>query len=75
MVLRDLESELEQQPPLVSMRDKREIRSKSGGCMADRTVRLNIRRQDNPQSQPYWAEFELQWRAGMNVISALMDLP
>ena len=42
--------------------------------MADRTVRLNIERQDNPNSKPYWEEFELRWRPGMNVISALMDI-
>src|SRR5579872_4522652 len=42
--------------------------------MADRTVRLKIKRQDRPQSEPYWEEFELGWRPGMNVISALMDI-
>ena len=42
--------------------------------MADRTVRLNIERQDNPHSKAYWEEFELRWRPGMNVISALMDI-
>src|ERR1035437_4262770 len=42
--------------------------------MADRTVRLNIERQDNPNSKPYWEEFELRWRPGMNIISALMDI-
>jgi succinate dehydrogenase / fumarate reductase, iron-sulfur subunit len=39
--------------------------------MANKSVRLNIKRQDTPQSQPYWEEFELRWRPGMNVISAL----
>lgn len=42
--------------------------------MADKSVRLNIKRQNSPESQPYWEEFELQWRAGMNVIIALMDI-
>jgi succinate dehydrogenase / fumarate reductase, iron-sulfur subunit len=42
--------------------------------MADKSVRMNIKRQDNPQSQPYWQKFELRWRPGMNVISALMDI-
>ena len=42
--------------------------------MAERTVRLNIKRQDNPHSKPYWEEFELPWRPGMNVISGVMDI-
>ncbi len=42
--------------------------------MAERTVRLNIRRPDNPHSTPYWEEFDLRWKPGMNVISALMDI-
>jgi len=42
--------------------------------MADKSVWLSIKRQNSPESQPYWEEFELQWRAGMNVIIALMDI-
>ena len=42
--------------------------------MAEKTVRLDIKRQDNPNSKPYWNEFELRWRPGMNVISVLMDI-
>lgn len=42
--------------------------------MANKSVQLNIKRQNTPESQPYWEEFELQWRAGMNVIIALMDI-
>lgn len=42
--------------------------------MAERRVRLNIQRQDNPSSKPYWEEFDLRWRPGMNVISALMSI-
>ncbi len=42
--------------------------------MADRTVTFKIKRQDDPGSQPYWQEFELRWRRGMNVISGLMDI-
>jgi succinate dehydrogenase / fumarate reductase iron-sulfur subunit len=42
--------------------------------VAARTVRLNVKRQNNPNSKPYWEEFELQWRPGMNVISAFMDI-
>ena len=42
--------------------------------MSDRTVRLNIERRDNPNSKPYWEEFEHQWRHGMNNISELQDI-
>ena len=39
-----------------------------------KTVILKIRRQGNPQAKSYWEEFELAWKPGMNVISALMDV-
>jgi succinate dehydrogenase / fumarate reductase iron-sulfur subunit len=42
--------------------------------MADKTVILKIKRQHDPSEKPHWEEFELPWRPGMNVISALMDV-
>src|SRR5438105_832571 len=42
--------------------------------MPDRTVLLKIRRQENPSISPRWEEFELPWKRGMNVISAMMDI-
>lgn len=42
--------------------------------MPDPTVRFVIKRQANPQSAPYWEEFDLRARPGMNVIIALMDI-
>jgi succinate dehydrogenase / fumarate reductase, iron-sulfur subunit len=43
--------------------------------MADnKTVLIKVKRQKDPKSAPYWEEFELQHRSGMNVISALMDV-
>lgn len=42
--------------------------------MANKTVIFKIKRQDNPESKPYWEEFELPWRPGMNVTSSLMDI-
>jgi succinate dehydrogenase / fumarate reductase, iron-sulfur subunit len=42
--------------------------------MADRTVIIKIKRQASPKSQPYWEEFSLPWKPGMNVISAMMDI-
>jgi succinate dehydrogenase / fumarate reductase iron-sulfur subunit len=41
--------------------------------MAD-TVKLKVKRQDRPDSQPYWQEFEVERRPSMNVISCLMDI-
>lgn len=42
--------------------------------MADKTVIIKIKRQASPQSKPYWEEFALPWKPGMNVISAMMDI-
>jgi succinate dehydrogenase / fumarate reductase iron-sulfur subunit len=42
--------------------------------MADKIVSFRIKRQDSPESKPYWEEFELPWRPGMNVISSFMDI-
>ena len=39
-----------------------------------KTLILKIKRQQSPESKPYWEEFELQYRPGMNVTSALMDI-
>ena len=39
-----------------------------------KTVLIKIKRQDTPEAKPYWEEFELQFRQGMNVTSALMDI-
>ncbi len=39
-----------------------------------KTVLIKIKRQDTPESKPYWEEFELPYRPGMNVTSALMDI-
>ena len=43
--------------------------------MADtQTVRLKIKRQDGPSAQAHWEEFEIPYKPGMNVISAMMDI-
>ncbi len=42
--------------------------------MADKTFTLKIKRQLTPDSKSYWEEFELQYRPGMNITSALMDI-
>src|ERR1035438_2478893 len=39
-----------------------------------KTVIIKIKRQDAPTSKPYWEEFELPYRPGMNVTSSLMDI-
>jgi succinate dehydrogenase iron-sulfur subunit len=40
----------------------------------NKTVLLKIKRQNTPTSKPYWEEFELPYRPGMNVISSLMEI-
>jgi succinate dehydrogenase / fumarate reductase iron-sulfur subunit len=42
--------------------------------MGEKTVRLRIRRQADPEAKPYWEDFELPWKRGMNVISAMMEI-
>ena len=41
---------------------------------SDKSVILKIKRQDTPNAQSHWEEFELAWHAGMNVISSLMEI-
>ena len=42
--------------------------------MANKTVIIKIKRQKSTTDKPYWDEFELPWKPGMNVISAMMDI-
>ena len=42
--------------------------------MADKKVLIKIKRQAGPQEKARWEEFELAWKPGMNVISAMMDI-
>ena len=42
--------------------------------MANKTVIIKIKRQRSPEDKSYWDEFELPWKRGMNVISAMMDI-
>src|SRR5215468_7523312 len=39
-----------------------------------KTVLLKIKRQENPGAAARWEEFELTWKPGMNVISAMMEV-
>jgi len=42
--------------------------------VAERTIILNIKRQDSPDSASYWQEFEIPYLAHHNVISMLMEI-
>ncbi|MBI2683481.1 MAG: succinate dehydrogenase iron-sulfur subunit [Acidobacteriales bacterium] len=42
--------------------------------MAERTIRLKIKRQAGPEAEARWEEFEVPYHAGMNVISAMMEI-
>lgn len=42
--------------------------------MSDQTVRFIIKRQPTPDAKAHWEEFDLRTRAGMNVITGLMDI-
>jgi succinate dehydrogenase / fumarate reductase iron-sulfur subunit len=40
----------------------------------ERTIELRVRRQDGPDTQPYWQTFRFPWAPQHNVISALMEV-
>src|SRR5438270_5777848 len=40
----------------------------------NKNVIIRIKRQANPTARPYWEEFELPWKPGMNITSSLMDI-
>ena len=42
--------------------------------MATKTIAIEIKRQANPDSEATWEKFELPWKPGMNVISAMMEI-
>ncbi len=42
--------------------------------MATKTVQFEIKRQANPDAPAVWERFELEWRPGMNVTTALMEI-
>ncbi len=42
--------------------------------MANNTTIIKIKRQANPDSKPYWEEFELPYTPGRNLTSALMEI-
>ncbi|HUO06319.1 MAG TPA: succinate dehydrogenase iron-sulfur subunit [Candidatus Binataceae bacterium] len=42
--------------------------------MAERTQILRIKRQDGPDKQPYWQEFELPYKPYHNIVSMLMEI-
>ncbi len=52
----------------------RRLAEENEGIMATRTVVLEIKRQADPDSPAIWEKFELEWRPGMNVISAMMEI-
>ena len=50
------------------------MKNERDACMNSKTVRFVIRRQDGPDAKPYWQEFDVPHRPGMNVVSALMEI-
>jgi hypothetical protein len=42
--------------------------------MANRTVTFEFKRQASPEAPAVWERFELEWRPGMNVVSAMMEI-
>lgn len=41
---------------------------------SSRSVVIRIRRRENPNAPQYWEEFELPYRANLNIISCLMEI-
>ena len=42
--------------------------------MAEKKVRFIIERQDGPNEKPYTQEFDVDYRPGLNVVAALMEI-
>src|SRR5690242_11398314 len=42
--------------------------------MTKQGIALKIKRQNDPTAAPYWEEFSIPHKPGMNVISALMEI-
>jgi succinate dehydrogenase / fumarate reductase iron-sulfur subunit len=42
--------------------------------MANKTVQFEIKRQSSPDAPAVWESYELEWRPGMNVTTAMMDI-
>ncbi len=42
--------------------------------MTEKTVPIKIKRQDGPDSKPYWQQFKVPYRPNANVISCLQDI-
>ncbi len=39
-----------------------------------RTIQMEIKRQSGPDGKAHWDKFEIPWKPGMNVISAMMEI-
>jgi succinate dehydrogenase / fumarate reductase iron-sulfur subunit len=46
----------------------------AAAAMASETIELRVKRQQDPDSAPYWEEFSVPYRPRMNVISVLMEI-
>ncbi len=42
--------------------------------MANKSVLFKIKRQASPSTEPFWEEFEVEYRPGLNVISLFMEV-
>jgi succinate dehydrogenase / fumarate reductase iron-sulfur subunit len=41
---------------------------------AERTIQVRVRRQDGPETSPYWQNFRIPWAPQHNVISLLLEI-
>ena len=37
-------------------------------------IKIRVKRQDNPDSKPFWDEFEVPYKPSHNIVSLLMAL-
>ncbi len=42
--------------------------------MAGKTIQFEVKRQSSPNAEAMWEKFEVTWKPGMNVISAMMEI-
>lgn len=51
-----------------------EEKQNTSGARSGGTIEVKVRRQKGPDTEPYWDEFSMPYKARMNVISVLMEI-
>ena len=52
----------------------REAEQLGAPVAAERAIEVRVKRQDGPDTAPYWQTFRIPWQPQHNVVSALMEI-